>query len=83
MEKLCDYRKFFAFMIFTMIVSGMLSLIPPVLLQIWSREEAALSLDKIIWVSVLLLMANLLNAFLIFIGRILQTDLIKKMHAHI
>lgn len=66
MEKLYGYRKFFAFMIFTMIVSGMLSLIPPVLLQIWSREEAALSLDKIIWVSVLLLMTNLLNAFLIF-----------------
>ncbi len=53
-------------MIFTMAASSLLSLMPPVFLQIWSREGTPLSLEKIVTIAVLLLLTNLLNAFLIF-----------------
>lgn len=60
------YRKFFVFMLFTMIASSLLSLMPSIFLQIWSKEEAPLSLEKIISIAGLLLLTNFINAFLIF-----------------
>lgn len=53
-------------MIFTMAASSLLSLIPPVFLQIWSNEGTPLSSGKIISIAVLLLLTNIIHAFLIF-----------------
>ncbi len=60
------YRKFFAFMVFTMVASSLLSLMPPVLLQVWSKECEPLSSEKIISIGALLLLTNLIHVFLIF-----------------
>ncbi len=60
------YRKFFAFMVFTMVASSLLSLMPPVLLQVWSKEGDPLSFEKIISIGALLLLTNLIHVFLIF-----------------
>ncbi len=61
-----SYRKFYVFMILTMVASSLLSLMPPILIQIWNKEGSPLSLEKIIFVAALLLLTNLINAFLIF-----------------
>lgn len=60
-----DYKKFLSVMLFIMIISSFLSLMPPICLQIWSAEGDSLNMGKIVCVVILLLVTNLINVFLV------------------
>lgn len=60
-----EYKKFFAFMLCIVVVSSLLSLMPPICLQIWSSSGGSLDAKRILWIIAILLVTNIVNVILV------------------
>ena len=60
-----EYKKFFVFMLSIVVVSSLLSLMPPICLQIWGSSGDSLDVKRIIWIIAILLITNVVNTILV------------------
>ena len=63
MKKLFQYRNFFVFMLFLSLLSAVITLLSPVLINIWSKTGVRISTQKLVNLFLLLVVSLVLEVF--------------------